>query len=304
MGDIRSLVDSLDIGAINFGTGESILHPDFTEVLDFILQRDIKLSLTSNGLTVLSLDERRLKQFHDIDISLDLPIADENDSIRGKGSYAQALSAIDRCKQLRITTSIACCMTNRNFDALDRLVALCRELDVNLRVNIYKPVHKDELQMNYEQFWHGIALLFGSSSIVSCSEPIVSTVVGSRNSMGGSPCGHSSIRIRPDRAILPCVYWRDSDIEIEDLRKQGEAAILASRQRSRTTTQPRACADCEYVDVCRGGCFARRSYTGLEEPDRYCYVIRGESKPSFPFKWARAKDFVHSGYLCTIIVEP
>ena len=67
--DIAKICSILDIEAVNFGTGESVLHPRFNDILDYLYEREIPVSLTTNGLSVLRLAAYRLKYFNDVDIS-------------------------------------------------------------------------------------------------------------------------------------------------------------------------------------------------------------------------------------------
>ena len=43
---------------VNFGTGESILNPDLNKIIDYFYQNQIKIGLTSNGLTIAEVISR------------------------------------------------------------------------------------------------------------------------------------------------------------------------------------------------------------------------------------------------------
>lgn len=306
--EIAKLVESIQVNSINFGTGENGLNPHFTGILKYLNKRNIKMSLTSNGYTIQKLLKDELACFNDIDVSIDFPTKEKNDRFRGEGAFDMAIGAIKKCKDIGIETSIACCMTNRNYRRIGTMVKLARELGIsNLRVNIYKPVHTNEFTTDYEEFWTGIALLLENSEIISCSEPIVNTVIGiNKISSRGSPCGKNSFRVKPNREIVPCVYWKKGDIRIADLNQQGELAILKSKEFQKMNIVPNKCKGCEFEDICRGGCTARRYYRDLNSPDRYCYIINQRPTPELTYHFAadtNRKNFVHSGYLCTIIVE-
>src|SRR3989344_397976 len=53
--EMMDLVDGKRISSINFGTGENILNPDFPKMIDNLHERCIKLSVTSNGYTIIVL---------------------------------------------------------------------------------------------------------------------------------------------------------------------------------------------------------------------------------------------------------
>ena len=122
--DIVRIVENVDIDSINFGTGESILHDDFIKIIEYLAKKQIKFSLTSNGYTVKLLPDELLKEFNDIDISYDFPTKWENDMFRSLTSGDLALQGLEKLKKLKVETSIATCMTNKNFDKMPKWLTL------------------------------------------------------------------------------------------------------------------------------------------------------------------------------------
>src|SRR5215831_13334572 len=47
--DVRRICDSVPVRAVNLGTGENGLHPEFRAILHYLRGRGIKVALTSNG---------------------------------------------------------------------------------------------------------------------------------------------------------------------------------------------------------------------------------------------------------------
>lgn len=304
--DVKKIVDNLDVDSINFGTGESILCDDFNEIIELLHSRNIKMSLTTNGYTVSKIGNRHLKYFNDIDFSLDFPEDKMHDAFRNGEMSELVRKGISRCQENGVQCSIAMAMMNCNYKYMDKQVENAQKMGVSLRVNVYKPVNNDNFKLTYEQFWEGIRLLFLNSSIVSCSEPIVNALIGNKVLDGGSPCGKKSLRIKPDGTIVPCVYMKESSYSIneyiDEISKNGYSKKL-EKYSSDSSVIPDFCQnECQYVDTCKGGCYARRYYNGdINEPDEYCFVKRKEL-PNIKFKWGPKKDLVHSEYLCTIIV--
>ena len=301
--EFKRLVDCVDVNSINFGTGESILYKDFIKIIEYLIVRNIKFSVTSNGYTVSKLPDDLLKQFNDIDISFDFPTTWENDLFRSSTSGSLALNALNKLKSIGVETSIATCMTSLNFNRMSDMINLAREFDVNLRVNIYKPVYKDSLALTYDSFWKGVEILLDSGLLISCSEPIVNTVLGTKILDGGCPCGKKSFRVTPTGHIVPCVYWKTTDCSIDQLANKGIEALWQSESFTKIRRIPEECLKCNYVDICKGGCAARRYYNELTKPDPYCYVIRNLPQPKLNWQYAESKDLVHASYLCTFIVK-
>lgn len=304
----KHLCDNVDINSVNFGTGESFLHPDFQEAVRYATDKGIRVSVTSNGYTIKMLDDEHLKLFNDIDLSLDFSEPDLHDSLRGDGAASEVLAGVERCKKLGVEISLATAMMKENCRQIDQLTALARSLDVNLRINTYKPVNTFKHKMTYEEFWEGIRRLLGTSSLISCSEPIVNARIGNKTLDGGSPCGKVSLRINPDGGVVPCVYWKESRATIEDLvdmRKSSSDENFTTYVRElseETRIIPTQCNDCKHLDACKGGCASARYYNDLTQPDPYCFIQRNDL-PELTWSWAPSKSLVHSSYLCTIIVK-
>lgn len=306
---IKDLCESLNISSINFGTGESGLHEDFSKIIEYVRQRGIKTALTTNGYTVSLINDGCLSGFNDIDFSVDFANRDMHDGFRGAGAYSSVQKGVERCKRLGVEVSFACAMMKDNYMMMDKMVALARDFNVNLRVNIYKPVHTEKHLLTYDEFWEGIRRLFASSKIVSCSEPIVNAVLKNKTLDGGSRCGKKSLRIRPDAGIVPCVYWNTRTSSIDELVKYKTEMSPAEFDEYiedityETKIIPRECECCDSLDICQGGCAARRLYNNMDKPDPYCFKLYGKEVPELKYEWGDSKDLVHSSYLCTIIVQ-
>lgn len=274
---------------VNFGTGESILNENFLPIIDFFAEKKIKMALTTNGLTVNKLLTDQLKYFTDIDVSIDFPNSKQHDQWRGAPNlFVQAIESLQSCQKLGINTSIATCLMNINYQCLDDFKPILDQYNVCLRLNLYKPVNTLKYMLNYRQFWEAIKIISENFELVKNSEPILSIIT--RESGEGSPCGNS-LRIHPDLTITPCVYLDGKKIKYKDFL-------------SHKRIIPKECKNCEFVNSCRGGCLGRRCLTvGAGKPDIYCPIVRGKKIPHIKFKSNKGKDFIHGGYLCTIILR-
>lgn len=147
-----------DLERVNFGTGESVLCPDFFEILDLLRSRGVGMALTTNGLTVGGLSDDQLECFKDIDVSLDFPSAAMHDEWRGRrGAWADAVRALARCRHAGLNTSIALALMNHNYRYLPGFRSILDEFDICLRLNVYKPVWTRDFELSYDQFWGGNA---------------------------------------------------------------------------------------------------------------------------------------------------
>lgn len=304
LADLEPLL-KLPVSSLNFGTGENGLNPHFGSILDHTLKAGIDTSLTSNGYTVTRLTDHQLMALHDLDISLDFASKEKFDAFRGDGAWDLAMSALERSKSLGVETSIVMCLMSINAHQIVPILQVCKSFEVALRINVYKAVHSTKLCLEYDQFWDAVKTLFDHAALVSCSEPIVNAMLNIPH-CHGSPCGKTSVRIRPDKSVIPCVYWPNSDVTLDEFYAD-PGVIRTSQEFQSISHLPEACQLCEHQSVCGGGCAARRKLEGgLMSPDRYCPSLRHE-RVELSYQWStdrQSQDYVHSSYLCTMIVKP
>ncbi len=289
LADVKQIVKQFpSLKMINFGTGESLFAPDLIKIIFFLKFKGIKLALTTNGTTVDGLSDAVLKHFKDIDISIDFPVAKLHDKWRGRdGLFKMAMNSIARCKRLKINTSVVLALMNTNYKYLADFKQLISKYRVTLRINLYKPVGTNKYLLNYRQFWQAMATIAKNFKVVSCSEPLLSWYFPN-NTGGGSPCGRS-VRIHPNKQMTPCVYL--------SVKQKDEFLRFVNEM-------PAFCLSCSIKKSCRGGCLGRRLIEGrLKKPDEYCPLYKKRKFPNLKFLSSKNKEFIHSGYLCTMILQ-
>jgi MoaA/NifB/PqqE/SkfB family radical SAM enzyme len=292
---VKTICQHLPVSAMGMGTGENSLHPQFLEIVDYVREQEIKLSMASNGYSLNTLPDEYLSAFHDVEVSIDYPSERDHDLFRGQGNWCDVHAAIERCQGLGSEVSILATLMNTNYDQMDQLAHLARSRGANLRVNVYQSVQTDSFALSYEQFWQAYRQLFSSAQLVSCSEPVVRAVLGLEPVF--SPCGRHSIRFTPQGRVTPCVYWPASSLTIEDVPRLGER-ILETPEFARARQVPPAAAECP----CQGGCASRRALTGeLNQHDPYCPWVRGD-EIQLQAEMAPGKDLTRARNVCTTIV--
>lgn len=305
--DAKRILDLTDVESVNFGTGENILNPDFRAIIRLFHENNVKMSLTTNGYSVSQLEDEYLLMFNDIDFSLEFPDKERQDAFRGSGSWDSVINGLTKCKSLGIDTSIACAMMNCNAESIVDFRTLMNDFKSSLRINVIKHgeithEHEKVYTLNYDTFWNTFAHLFNNFVLISCSEPILCVALGHDPEIKGSPCGQHAMRIQPDGSILPCVYWPNNAGSIRDTHFS-PLEVMDSSEFKKVSTIPSFCSSCIYVDICRGGCAARRMLTGsIDSPDNFCPIVYGLDIPKLTATYSKKSfDLVHSTYLCTII---
>ena len=295
-GDVRRVCDAVTVSSMNLGVGENGLHPEYLGILDDLADRGVKTSITSNGLSVHSLDDARLARFHTVELSLDFPTEAEHDGFRGAGNWRAVVAALERCAGLGVPVTITAVMMTINYRRLPTLARVAAGFAANLRVNVYQPSRTDRFTLSYDQLWDGFRGLADATRLVATTEPVLAGVLALPG-FSGPGCGRSTVRIAPDGAVMPCTYWPGSRLTIADLERTGDD-ILGTAEFLAARHTPDACAGCP----CRGGCAGRRALVGAGAPDPYCPFARGD-RISLHWETAGTQDLPKVGSACTTVVS-
>ena len=296
---VKSVMECLPVRAVNLGTGENGMHPDFRTILAYLRTRPVKLTITSNGHSVAVLEDQDLRAFHDIEFSLDYSTQAEQDAQRGAGNWELIHQQAARCVRVGVPVTIIAVMMKSNYLRLADVARVAKRFDAPLRVNVYQAVRSDLYALTYEEYWQGFRKLFESADVIAIGEPLVRAMAGLPPREGG--CGVSTVRVTPRATTQPCVYWTGSGEPLADLISAGPG-ILKSSPFEQARILPEACQSCEFRASCHGGCAGRRRLQGtLEQPDFYCPMVRG-ARPRLEIRMAANRDLPKIGSSCTTVV--
>ena len=76
--------------------GENILHPQFEEIVRYLHGAGVKLSIASNGHSIMTMADDVLAMFNDLEVSINYPSAEQQDRLRGPGNWALVHQAIQQ----------------------------------------------------------------------------------------------------------------------------------------------------------------------------------------------------------------
>lgn len=298
--DVRRTCEALCPAGVNLGTGESALHPEFHDILGYLFDRGLPVSLVSNGLSVAALPDEMLRRLHDVEVSIDFAAERPFDAFRGDGAWARAMAALERCRRLGVRTGVLAVLMRANHRQLPRVARVAASLGAPLRVNVYQPVRSPVFMPTPAEFWWAIQDLADSTVWLGCSEPVVLAAAGLPGS--GACCGRSSVRVTPAAEVLPCVYWPTPAGTVSDIVTLGER-ILEQTGFHGSHGVPDACRDCDLRPACGGGCSSRRMLVGgIDRPDPYCPKTGAVRLPLRP-RLGERKQRLHLANLCTLLVQ-
>src|SRR2546423_9399715 len=95
--DIIDELERMQVFYVNIGGGEPTVRPDFWELVDYATAHHVGVKFSTNGVRITPEVAARLaaSDYVDVQISLDGATAEVNDAVRGPGSFAMALRAMD-----------------------------------------------------------------------------------------------------------------------------------------------------------------------------------------------------------------
>src|ERR1700681_4916206 len=94
--DIIDELERMQVFYVNIGGGEPTVRPDFWELVDYATAHHVGVKFSTNGVRLDAAAAARLaaSDYVDVQISLDGATAEVNDAVRGLGSYATAMRAM------------------------------------------------------------------------------------------------------------------------------------------------------------------------------------------------------------------
>ena len=298
----KAIIDELErmqVFYVNIGGGEPTVRPDFWELVDYAGDHHVGVKFSTNGVRITPEVAARLaaSDYVDVQISLDGATAEVNDAVRGAGSYAMAVRALQNLADAGFSDAkISVVVTRHNVGQLDEFKALADRYGATLRITRLRPSGRgadvwDELHPTAAQQvqlydWlvaHGDGVLTGDSFFHLSG-------LGAPGALAGlNMCGAGRVvcLIDPVGDVYACPFAIHdrflagnilSDNGFGDARGFDDvwknSALFAELREPQSAG---ACGSCGHYDACRGGCMAAKFFTGLplDGPDPECVVGHG-----------------------------
>ena len=284
--DVIGTLQWMQVFYVNIGGGEPTVRPDFWELVDYATAHQVGVKFSTNGIKIDTAAARRLaaSDYVDVQISLDGATAEVNDAVRGAGSYATAIRAMENLKAAGFAGfKLSVVVTRHNVTQLDELKALADSFGAQLRLTRLRPSGRgadswDELhptagQQRLLYDWlsaHGEQVLTGDSffHLAPYGQPLP----------GLNLCGAGRVvcLIDPVGDVYACPFAIHQEFLAGSVRQSGgfeavwrDAELFAELRRPQSGG---ACRSCAFFDSCRGGCMAAKFFTGLplDGPDPEC----------------------------------
>ena len=296
----KAIIDELQrmqVFYVNIGGGEPTVRSDFWELVDYATEHQVGVKFSTNGVRIDKKVAARLaaSDYVDVQISLDGATAEVNDAVRGPGSFAMAVRALENLSEAGFRDAkISVVVTRQNVDQLDEFKALADRYGATLRITRLRPSGRavdvwDDLHPTHEQQrqlydWlvaHGEGVLTGDSFFHLSAFG----GEGGGSLPGLNLCGAGRVvcLIDPVGDVYACPFAIHENFHAGNILTDGGfASVWKNSELFRELREPQsagACASCNFFDACRGGCMAAKFFTGLpmDGPDPECVQGYGQS---------------------------
>ena len=264
---------------IRFHGGEPTLRPDFRELCAEAQRAGIITGVTTHGLQVA--DQPALLDYLDeVVISLDSVTPEINDRLRGEGTHAQVVRAIDIACGRRLRTYVNMVVNRENLGELEAMLEFCEARGVCLHMQpvtsywMYADATARPLELTPEEVqtmhrrlaaWkrQGRPLVF-SAQAYEHAATWPDYAVSTTRTVGESSCmaGKSYVHIEPNGDVHPCGHHGDG-LRPKNIITDGLEEALRHVQRHH-------CGDCWTVSLNE-----RKAVFGLQPSALWEVVRRG-----------------------------
>ncbi|MBC8182637.1 radical SAM protein [candidate division KSB1 bacterium] len=277
---------SAGIKFIDLTGGEPLLHQQLPDMLRAAKNYGFFTSVTTNCLLYPKRAADLVGLVGLLHFSLDSLDEDENDSIRGKGSYAKVMESIEITKKLGERPDLLFTVTESNYKAIDELANFAQEQKLILIVN---PIFKYNKQQQITIETLDYIEQFQKSPYVYQNRALHRLIRSKGNKRAIPRCRAvtSTIVISPNNKVLfPCFHFQQLAMPIKDNLKQVRKSKMAKLFKKQQGTYP-------FCEGCTINCYFDPSF--LYKIDSYFWLsLRSKIKygidkflRSLPFTWQK-----------------
>jgi radical SAM protein with 4Fe4S-binding SPASM domain len=295
-GDFREVVDLLaGMGVFHMalGGGEALERPDFFELASYVRCRGIVPNLTTNGLLMTREIAAKCRIFGQVNVSIHGAEGLEEAGLRFH-ELADSLPSVDLLLEAGVSVGLNYVVTRQNFDQLTGVFTYAGERGLtDVEFLRLKPSGRGKLDYfdrrltpaQNREFYPAIRRLSGEYSVpakIDCSfVPMFcwhrpDRMLMEQFSVYGCEAGNVLLGVRSDGKFAGCSFL-SSDENIFELPRLWNDSDHLSRLRNWTKQAPEPCRECDYLDICKGGCRAVAGFVAGDNysPDPECPFVDG-----------------------------
>jgi len=306
--ECEAVIDELQrmqVFYINIGGGEPTIRKDFWHLVRYAVDHGVGVKFSTNGSGIDAEVAEQLagSDYVDVQISIDGADAETNDHVRGAGSFATAVRAMEHLQAAGFEGfKISVVMTRHNIPQVDEFKAMADHYGAQLRLTRFRPsgrgadsweaLHPSDQQQRELYHW-----LMDHPDVLTGDSFFHLSALGEALP-GLNLCGAGRVvcLIDPVGDVYACPFVLHDEFLAGSVRDEG--GFQKVWQESDLFTELRepqsagACASCGHFDACQGGCMAAKFFTGipLDGPDPECVLGHGEEAMDSVARAAVSKD--------------
>ena len=306
--ECEAVIDELQrmqVFYINIGGGEPTIRKDFWHLVRYAVDHGVgvKFSTNGSGINVEVAEQLAESDYVDVQISIDGADAETNDHVRGAGSFATAVQAMEHLEAAGFEGfKISVVMTRHNIPQVDEFKAMADHYGAQLRLTRFRPsgrgadsweaLHPTDQQQRELYHW-----LMDHSDVLTGDSFFHLSALGEALP-GLNLCGAGRVvcLIDPVGDVYACPFVLHDEFLAGSVRDEGgfqkvwkESELFTELREPQSAG---ACASCGHFDACQGGCMAAKFFTGipLDGPDPECVLGHGEEAMDSVARAAVSKD--------------
>jgi radical SAM protein with 4Fe4S-binding SPASM domain len=280
---------------ITFSGGEPLLREDLFQLALAAKQKNLSISLASNGTLITRDVARQCKALDmDVQISLDGSTADIYGRVRGrKEAFDDVMEGIRNTLSEGVNLTIGTVLTKNNVDDIPELLKLVQRMNIPyFRLIPFIPSgrgqHNRDLELDplqVKKISEDLAAqrkMWAFTILPLEFELTFSAPSGEQPDMTRpSECGGAVhyCTVTPTGEVLPCHYFEG--VVTDSVRNRSFSDIWRNSRflnyfRSIEVGDIKGyCHECEWLSTCRGGCKAANfSHRDLFQSNAHCWVVR------------------------------
>jgi radical SAM protein with 4Fe4S-binding SPASM domain len=274
----RRIIDKItDHGfpEIVFTGGEPLLNKDVFDMAEYAKEKGLFVGLLTNGSLIKNHDVEKFKTFNYVKISLDSMREEENDYLRGRGSYRLIVDAIDLLRSNNIDVHIGTVLTRINRDSLKDLINglyntynIKRHTIANFAPLGMGKTCAGDLACTPEEARENETLILETKMKLS-KKDFHSVLQDNALPEGRRVCcgmGNSEIFINERGNVYPCRMTYSEEYYLGNILTCDMSAIQKNVEKitkNLTVDSLESCKGCDYKYLCGGGCrMYHHAYTG------------------------------------------
>ena len=306
--ECEAVIDELQrmqVFYINIGGGEPTIRKDFWHLVDYAVDHGVGVKFSTNGSGIDAAVAKQLAEsdYVDVQISIDGADAETNDHVRGDGSFATAVQAMEHLKAAGFEGfKISVVMTRHNIPQVDEFKAMADHYGAQLRLTRFRPSGRgadswEELHPTDQQQRELYHWLMDRPDVLTGDSFFHLSALGEALP-GLNLCGAGRVvcLIDPVGDVYACPFVLHDEFLAGSVRDEGGfQAVWQQSDLFRELREPQsagACASCGHFDACQGGCMAAKFFTGipLDGPDPECVLGHGEEAMDSVARASVSKD--------------